>query len=223
VKPLRNSEGGASPALSHRGDVAMREEVRRPRCETASVRRNHRRWDAAARGVREVREDERARAVLTQRGTRSLTPDHGNHRTCAGLAFRSNRLAPGMATIRSALVGPGYPRSMVVKGLLLALLLSGCAASGSPSYNDGYAWGNASTVGVLLKTAPYCSPAEMTSSGPVVDPHWLFEKPTGAGEPNDNFAQWFSGCMAGGLQALQDYCAGSPQFCPVVTPAWYQP
>lgn len=116
-----------------------------------------------------------------------------------------------------------YPPGMVVKGLLLALLLSGCAASGSPSYNDGYAWGNAAVDGLLTKTAPYCSPAEMTSSGPVADPDWIIHEPTGAGEPSDNFAQWSLGCRAGALQALQDYCAGSPQFCPVVTPTWYRP
>jgi hypothetical protein len=91
------------------------------------------------------------------------------------------------------------------------------------SYNDGYAWGNAMTEGVLTKTAPYCSPAEMTSSGPVADPHWFFEKPTGAGEPHDNFAEWSLGCRAGGLTALRDYCAGSSQFCPVIRPTWYRP
>lgn len=37
--------------------------------------------------------------------------------------------------------------------------------SGGP-YNDGYQWGEANTVGVISKTAPRCSQAEMTSSGP---------------------------------------------------------
>ena len=129
-------------------------------------------------------------------------------------------------TRRTALIGVAV--AVVVIAGIAALVITGfggtnLSPSSNASYNDGYAWGNANVLGILSKTAAYCSPAEMTSSGPVADPGWVIHKPMGAGEPNDNFAQWSMGCRAGGLQALDAYCAGSTQFCPVVTPTWYRP
>jgi hypothetical protein len=45
----------------------------------------------------------------------------------------------------------------------------------------------------------------MVSSGPVDDPNFIYNKPTGADEPNDDFAQWSAGCMAGAQKTIQDF------------------
>lgn len=70
------------------------------------------------------------------------------------------------------------------------------------SYDDGYQWGGANTVGIISKTAPSCLQSEMVSSGPVDDPNFIIHKPQGANEPNDNFDQWYAGCEAGAKNVL---------------------
>ncbi len=72
------------------------------------------------------------------------------------------------------------------------------------SYNDGYAWGEANTIGVLGKTAPSCSLSEMTSSTEVDDPNFIFNKPEGDSKPSDNFSEWEPGCEAGAQKTVSD-------------------
>jgi hypothetical protein len=86
-----------------------------------------------------------------------------------------------------------------------ALLVVACGPSGNQSYNDGYEWGMVETVGIIVKTAPNCSQTEMVSSGPVDDPNFFYNKPSGADEPNDDFAQWSAGCKAGAQKTIQDF------------------
>jgi hypothetical protein len=86
-----------------------------------------------------------------------------------------------------------------------ALLVVACGPSGNQSYNDGYEWGMANTVGMIMKTAPSCSQTEMVSSGSVDDPNFFINKPQGADEPNDDFAQWSAGCEAGAQQIIQSF------------------
>jgi len=89
-----------------------------------------------------------------------------------------------------------------------AILVVACGPSGNQSYNDGYEWGMANTVGILMKTAPSCSQTEMVSSAAkVADPNFLLHEnwPQGADEPNDDFAQWSAGCKAGAQQTIQSF------------------
>lgn len=86
-----------------------------------------------------------------------------------------------------------------------ALVVVACDPSGNQSYNDGYQWGMAETIGIIMKTAPSCSQTEMVSSGPVADPNFFHNKPSGADEPSDDFAQWSAGCEAGAQKTIQDF------------------
>ena len=45
----------------------------------------------------------------------------------------------------------------------------------------------------------------MVSSGEVDDPNFVFDKPAGADEPNDNFAQWHAGCEAGAQNTIASF------------------
>ena len=73
------------------------------------------------------------------------------------------------------------------------------------SYKDGYHWGQAQTVGIVVKTAPSCLRAEMVSNTQVSDPAFLYNKPDGDDRPNDNFAQWQAGCEAGAQATIQQF------------------
>ena len=45
----------------------------------------------------------------------------------------------------------------------------------------------------------------MVSSGSVGDPNFVYTKPQGADEPNDDFAQWSVGCEAGAQKTIKDF------------------
>jgi hypothetical protein len=113
-------------------------------------------------------------------------------------------LAPFTAgTVRAHALRP--MKRLAIVAAALALLMVACGPSDNQSYNDGYEWGMAETVGIIMKTAPSCSQTEMVSSGPVSDPNFIFNKPQGADEPSDDFAQWSAGCKAGAQQTIQSF------------------
>ena len=89
--------------------------------------------------------------------------------------------------------------------IVMAIVLGVALAQEHSSYNEGYQWGQANTIGVLSKTAPSCSRLEMMSSGDVNDPDFVFNKPEGADEPHDNFDQWEAGCEAGAKQVIASF------------------
>lgn len=89
--------------------------------------------------------------------------------------------------------------------IVVALIVHFINAATRTSYDDGYAWGQAETVGIISKTAPSCSQSEMVSSGPVNDPNFVYNRPSGADQPNDNFAQWQAGCEAGAQNTINSF------------------
>jgi len=89
--------------------------------------------------------------------------------------------------------------------IVIAIIVHFVNAATRTSYDDGYQWGQAETVGIISKTAPSCSRLEMVSNSPVDDPNFVYNKPAGANEPNDNFAQWHAGCEAGAQKTIQDF------------------
>ena len=93
--------------------------------------------------------------------------------------------------------------------IVCTLTVVACGPSDNQSYNDGYEWGMASTVGILVKQAPSCSQAQMATQPPAkpADPNFLTQEntPEGAGEPNDDYAQWSAGCVAGAQKTIQDF------------------
>jgi hypothetical protein len=85
------------------------------------------------------------------------------------------------------------------------LLLVNRGSGGTPSYQDGYQWGQVNTVGIFDKTEPSCLQEEMASNNPVGDPNFIITKPVGDDKPNDNFAQWQVGCEAGAAQVVKEF------------------
>ena len=95
--------------------------------------------------------------------------------------------------------------SVVVVVAVTIITVVAVHAASKSSYGDGYAWGGAETVGVISKTAPSCSYSEMASNGPVVDSNFVYNKPEGANEPNDNYAEWEAGCEAGARNTIKEF------------------
>ena len=89
--------------------------------------------------------------------------------------------------------------------LVMAVVLGVGLAQGHSSYNDGYQWGEANTIGILSKTAPSCSQSEMVSSGEVNDSNFIFNKPEGDNEPKDNYVKWQAGCEAAARSVIANF------------------
>lgn len=131
--------------------------------------------------------------------------------------YRRHLLALGRTSRRVLISRRGATTAIRLMGFvrlggcvaLCAVMVLACGPSDNQSYNDGYEWGMANTVGVLVKQAPSCSQVQMVTQPPVkpADPNFLTQEntPEGAGEPSDDFAQWSAGCRAGAQQTIQNF------------------